>query len=58
MRFLLRLDGFVKAVKLLLNAVELMPRGLRLLGLQLAGSSTGHPPLRAVHDRHHHFQIA
>jgi hypothetical protein len=31
MRFLLRLDFFVDAAKLALNALDLMPRGLRLL---------------------------
>ena len=41
-----------------MNALDLMPRGLRLLGIQLGGSSTSQPSLRAVHNRHHHFQIA
>jgi hypothetical protein len=41
-----------------LNAIDLMPRRFRLLGIQLHGSGAGQPPLRAVHDHHHHFQIA
>ena len=41
-----------------MNAIDLMPRRFRLLGIQLHGSGAGQPPLRAVHDRHHHFQIA
>jgi hypothetical protein len=43
---------------LALNVLDLMPRGLRLLGIQLGGSSTSQSPLRAVHNRHHHLQIA
>jgi len=43
---------------LLLNALDLMPRGSRLLAIQVRGSSTGQSPLRAVHDRRHHLQIA
>jgi len=58
MRFLLRLDFFVDATELLLNAIDLMPRGFRLLLIQLRGSGAGQPSLRAVHDRHHHLQIA
>jgi hypothetical protein len=57
MRFLLRLEFFVDAAKLLLNAIYLMPRGFRLLVIQLRGSGARQSPLRAVHDRHHHFQI-
>jgi hypothetical protein len=58
MRFLLRLDFFVDAAELALNALDLMPCGFRLLLIQLRGSSARQPPLRAVHNRHHHFQIA
>jgi hypothetical protein len=58
MRFLLRLDFFVDAAELALNALDLMPPGFRLLVIQLRGSGAGQPSLRAVHDRHHHFQIA
>jgi hypothetical protein len=43
---------------LALNPLDLMPRGLRLLGIQLGGASTRQSPLRAVHNRHHHLQIA
>jgi hypothetical protein len=58
MRFLLRLDCFVDAAELLLNAFDLVPRGFRLLVIQLRDSGDSQPPLRAVHNRHHHFQIA
>jgi hypothetical protein len=58
MRFLLRLDFFVDAVELLLNALDLMPCGFRLLLIQLRGSGAGQTPLRAVDDRRHHLQIA
>ena len=40
-----------------MNALDPMPRGLRLLVLQLRGSRASPPPLRAVHNRRHHFQI-
>jgi hypothetical protein len=43
---------------LALNTLDLMPRGFRLLVVQLRGSGARQPPLRAVHNRHHHFQIA
>jgi len=58
MWFLLRLDCFVDAAELALNALDLLPRGLHLLVIQLRGSGARQPPLRAVHNRHHHFQIA
>jgi hypothetical protein len=58
MRFLLRLDFFVDAAELLLHAVDPMPRGFRLLVIQLRGSGAGQLPLRAVHNRQRHFQIA
>jgi hypothetical protein len=58
MRFLLRQKFFVYAMELLLNAIDLVPRGFRLLVIQLRGSGPRQPPLRAVHNRHHHFQIA
>jgi hypothetical protein len=58
MRFLLRLDFFADAMELLLNAIDLMPRGFRSLLIQLRGRGAGQPPLRAVHNRRHHFQIA
>jgi hypothetical protein len=43
---------------LLLNALDLAPRGLVLLVIQLRGSGARQPPLRAVHNRGHHLQIA
>jgi hypothetical protein len=45
-------------MELLLNVLQLMPRGLALLVIQLRGSRARQPTLRAVHNRHHHFQIA
>ena len=41
-----------------MNALDLMPRGSRLLAIQLRGSGTVQPPLRAVHNRRHHLQVA
>jgi len=58
MRFLLQWDFLVDAAELALNTLDLMPRGFRLLVVQLRGSGARQPPLRAVHNRHHHFQIA
>jgi len=43
---------------LALNALDLMPRGFALLVVHLGGSGASQPPLRAVQNRHHHFQIA
>jgi hypothetical protein len=43
---------------LVLNALDLLPRSLRLLGIQLHGRGARQPPLRAVYNRHHHLQIA
>jgi len=58
MRFLLRLDCFVDAAELLLNAFDLVPCGFPLPVIQLRDSGARQSPLRAVHNRHHHFQIA
>jgi hypothetical protein len=58
MRFFLRSNVFVDTAELALNALDLMPRGSRLLAIQLRGSGAGQSPLRAVHNRHHHLQIA
>jgi hypothetical protein len=58
MRFFLRQDLFIDAAELALNALDLVPCGFRLLVIQLRSSGAGQPPLRAVHDRRHHFQIA
>lgn len=41
-----------------MNALDLMPCGSRLLAIQLRGGSAGKSPLRAVHNRHYHLQIA
>jgi hypothetical protein len=54
----LRLNFFVDAAELVLNALDLMPRSLRLLVIQLRGSGARQPPLRAGHNRQRHFQIA
>ena len=40
-----------------MNALDLMPRGLRLLVIQLRHSGARQSPLRAVHNRHYHFKI-
>ena len=45
-------------MELLLNAIDLVPRGFRLLVIQLRGSGARQSPLCASHNRHHHFQIA
>ena len=45
-------------MELFLNVIDLVPRGFRLLVIQLRDSGAGQPLLRAVHNRHHHFQIA
>jgi hypothetical protein len=45
-------------MKLLLNAVDLMPRGCALLVIQLRGSGARQPTMRSVRDGGHHFQIA
>jgi len=41
-----------------LNAVDLMPRGLALLVIQLRGSGARQPPMHSVHNRDHHLQIS
>jgi hypothetical protein len=58
MGFLLRLDFFVDAMELLLNALDLIPRRFCLLVIHLRGSRSRQPPLCAVHNRRNHFQIA
>jgi hypothetical protein len=52
------LDFFVDAAELTLNAIDLMPRGFRLLVIHIHGSGAGQPSLCPAHDRHHHLQIA
>jgi len=58
MGFLLRLDFFVDAMELLLNALDLIPHRFRLLVIHLCGSRARQSPLCAVYNRHNHFQIA
>jgi len=58
MRFLLPLDVFVDTAELLLNALDLAPRDFALLAIQIRDCCADQPPLRAVHDCRHHFQIA
>jgi hypothetical protein len=43
---------------LVLNALDLLPRGFRLLRIQLYGCGASQPPLRSGHNRQRHFQIA
>jgi len=45
-------------MELLLNALDLAPSGFALLAIQIRGCRARQPPLRAVHDGGHHFQIA
>jgi hypothetical protein len=45
-------------MELFLNAIDLMPRGFALLAIQICRRCVGQPPLRASHNRRHHFQIA
>jgi hypothetical protein len=58
MGLLLWLDSFVGVTELLLNAIDLVPRGFALLAIQIERRGPRQPPLRAVHNRHYHFQIA
>jgi hypothetical protein len=44
-------------MELFFNTFDLMPRGFRLLVVQLRRGGGGQSPLRTVHNRHHHFQI-
>jgi hypothetical protein len=43
---------------LLLNALDLILRGFRLLGINVRSRGPRQSPMGAVHNRHHHFQIA
>jgi hypothetical protein len=45
MRFLLRLDFFVDTMELLLNALDLAPRGFALLAIQIYRRCARQPPL-------------
>ena len=41
-----------------MDALDLMPRSSRLPAIQLRGSGASQSSLRAVHNRHHHLQVA
>jgi hypothetical protein len=58
MPFVLRLKLFANAAQLTLDALELMPGGFALLVIYLGHAGSGQPPLRPVHNRRHHLQIA
>ena len=45
-------------MELLLNLLDLMPRGFAWLAIQIYGRCPRQPPLGAVHDGGHHLQIA
>jgi hypothetical protein len=44
-------------MELLLNAIDLAPRGFALLAIQIDRRPARQPPLRSVHNRGHHLQI-
>jgi hypothetical protein len=58
MWFFLRLDCFVDAKELLLNALDLIQRGFRLLLIHLRSRRPRQSSMGAIHNRCHHFQIA
>jgi hypothetical protein len=58
MLVLLRWNGVPDAAELLLDALDLRPCGLALLRIQLRGGGSRQPPVRAVHNRSNHLQIA
>jgi hypothetical protein len=45
-------------MELFLNALDLAPRCFVLLAIQIGRRRAGQTPLRAVHNRRHHFQLA
>ena len=49
---------FADALELFINPLNLLPRRGTLLGIQFHGLRTGEPPVRAVHNRGDHLQIA
>jgi hypothetical protein len=57
MRSLLRLDFFVDAAELTLNAIDLMSHAFRLLVIHIHGSGAGQSSLCSAHDCYHHLQI-
>jgi len=58
MRFLLRKNLFVQALELALNALDLLSCRFALLAIELRRPRPRCPPLRAVHNRGHHLQVA
>jgi hypothetical protein len=58
MRFLLRKNLFVQALELALNALDLLSCRFALLAIELRCPRPRCPPLRAVHNRGHHLQVA
>jgi hypothetical protein len=52
------LDSLVDLTELLLNAIDLVPRGFALPSIRIERRCARQPPLRAVHNGHYHFQIA
>jgi hypothetical protein len=58
MQFLLRWDGVNDAAEVLLNLLDLIPRGVALSGIQFRGSGPCEPPLCAVHNGSNHLQVA
>ena len=57
MRVFLRWNGFAEASELLLNALDLIPRGPALLCIQVHDGGPGQPALSAIHNRGHHLQV-
>ena len=55
---MLREKFFVDVLELFFNASDLLSRGFALLPVPLTRSRSGQPPVRPVHDRRHHPQIA
>jgi hypothetical protein len=55
---LLQVKFFVDALELLFNPLDPLPRRGSLLLIQFHCLSTGQSPMRAVHDRRDHLQIA
>jgi len=55
---LLRQKFFVDAAQLALNALDLMLNRLALLTVHFRDRGSAQSPLRPVHDRRHHLQIA
>ena len=46
------------ALELFCNPLDLLPCGFALLGIQIRCFRSSQSPLRAVHNRRHHLQIA